>query len=126
MELKEDGLGSPPKEVQEKFPAGGLGVSPSFLFLPPRMGDKGVDRSHLEEAKVSFAFTLPILQLVAAATTKRGPPRTEVDSHLRRNDTRRAGTEACRCRGAGETPAGGFGGVPQYLNLPPRMGDQGG
>ncbi len=42
MELKEAGLASPPKEVQEKSPAGGLGVSLSFLFLPPRMGARGL------------------------------------------------------------------------------------
>jgi hypothetical protein len=41
MELKEDGLGSPPKEVQEKSPAGGLGVSPAFRKSPESPFGKG-------------------------------------------------------------------------------------
>jgi hypothetical protein len=63
-------------------------------------GTEGVDRT-----AVGFAFALPKLHLGSAATTKRGPPRTEMDSPVCGNETPRAGTGACPYTVRGFGPA---------------------
>jgi len=50
-----------PKEVQEKPPAGGWGVSPKFLFSP-KSGGQGVENTIRGNAG-GFRFALPTLQV---------------------------------------------------------------
>ena len=66
--------------------AGGLVVSPiSLCIFPQEWGIKGVETSP-RTLSAGFAFATTALQLGSTATTKRGPPRTILDSRFRGND----------------------------------------
>jgi len=57
------------------LPAGVWGV-PRFFILPPGLGARGLKSDNAG----GFRLALPTLQLGSTATTKRGPPKTEMDS----------------------------------------------
>jgi len=59
------------------LPAGVWGV-PRFFILPPRLGARGLKSDNAG----GFRLVLPTLQLGSTVTTKRGPPRFDVDSRL--------------------------------------------
>ena len=85
------------RRVRGLVPAEGLGVSPNLQLPGIPLWQRGTEGVRGQGVERGFDEA----KAVSAATMKRGPPRTNLDSRFRGNDTgESAGTRPCR--GSGE------------------------